>query len=71
MKKIGDLMMEMGFNKNAPQSSKEAFLKHLIKTTTGVNYETQSDKKTNTKSEQLSFDFESATASQKPSEKVS
>lgn len=44
MKKIGDLMAEMGFRKEAPESLKEAFLKHLIKNATGVEVETPSEK---------------------------
>ena len=31
MKKIGQLMNEMGFDKDAPETVKRAFLKHLIK----------------------------------------
>lgn len=45
MKKIGDLMAELGFNKNAPDSVKEAYIKHLIKASTGVNVTTPSEKK--------------------------
>lgn len=44
MKKVGDIMNEMGFRKDAPDSVKEAFLKHLIKNTTGVELETPSEK---------------------------
>ena len=44
MKKIGDLMAELGFNKNAPDSVKEAYIKHLIKASTGVNVTTPSEK---------------------------
>jgi hypothetical protein len=36
MKKIGDIMQEMGFNKSAPDSVKEAFIRHLIKASVGV-----------------------------------
>jgi hypothetical protein len=45
MKKIGDLMQEMGFRKDAPDSVKEAFIKHLIKSATGVEVQTPSEKK--------------------------
>ncbi|MCB0419882.1 MAG: hypothetical protein KDD61_02750 [Bdellovibrionales bacterium] len=31
MKKIGDLMDELGFNKEAPESTAKAFLNHLLK----------------------------------------
>lgn len=44
MKKMGDMMAEMGFRKDAPDSVKEAFLKHLIKNATGVELETPSEK---------------------------
>lgn len=44
MKKVGDIMNEMGFRKDAPESVKEAFLKHLIKNTTGIELETPSEK---------------------------
>lgn len=45
MKKIGDIMAEMGFRKDAPDSVKEAFIKHLIQSSTGVVVETPSEKK--------------------------
>lgn len=44
MKKIDELMKELGFTQNAPQSAKEAFIKHLIKASTGVNLPTPSEK---------------------------
>lgn len=45
MKKIGHLMQELGFKKDAPDSVKEAFIKHLIKTSMGVTVPTPSEKK--------------------------
>lgn len=45
MKKVGDIMKEMGFNNNAPQSAKEAFIKHLIKAATGQDVITPTEKK--------------------------
>ena len=45
MKKIGDLMKEIGFNPNASDSVKEAFIKHLIKASTGAQVQTPSEKK--------------------------
>ncbi|MDG0814903.1 hypothetical protein [Bdellovibrio svalbardensis] len=45
MKKIDQLMQDLGFNKNAPDSVKEAFIKHLIKASTGVNVITPSEKR--------------------------
>ena len=64
MKKIGDIMQEMGFKKDASNSVKEAFIKHLIKNATGVDVQTPSEKlieeRESIKKEmgaQLSFDF--------------
>lgn len=45
MKKVGDLMKEIGFNPNGSDAVKEAFIKHLIKASTGVNVQTPSEKK--------------------------
>ncbi|MNK84907.1 hypothetical protein D3C87_1047690 [compost metagenome] len=81
MKKIGVLMQEIGFNKNAPDSVKEAFIKHLIKASTGVNVTTPSeaqeirenpDKIVALKNtpQQLSFDFLGEQTRQKPSKKA-
>lgn len=44
MKRVGQLMQEMGFNKNAPDSVKEAFIKHLIRASEGVNVTTPSER---------------------------
>lgn len=44
MKKIDELMAELGFNKNAPVGVKEAFIKHLIKASEGVNIQTPSER---------------------------
>lgn len=44
MKRVGQLMQEMGFNKNAPDSVKEAFIKHLIRVSEGVNVTTPSER---------------------------
>ena len=45
MKKVGDLMKDMGFNPNASDSAKEAFVKYLIKQSTGQNERTPTEKK--------------------------
>lgn len=45
MKKIDQLMAELGFKSNAPDSVKEAFIKHLIKVSEGVNVMTPSEKR--------------------------
>lgn len=71
MKKIGNLMQELGFNKNAPDSVKEAFIKHLIKSSTGVSVPTPTEKREIAENpqrivqlknpQQLSFDFSEET----------
>lgn len=69
MKKIGDIMKEMGFREDASNSVKEAFIKNLIRNAYGVDVETPSEKrakeikKLTTKNAaeeqpvQMSFDF--------------
>ena len=44
MKKIGELMKDIGFNPHSSDSVKEAFIKHLIKQSTGNNVQTPSEK---------------------------
>lgn len=68
MKKMSELMKEMGFREAASTSAKEAFIKNLIKQAVGVEVETPSEK--NTKKieqwcEQLSFDFDQKGAGKK------
>lgn len=68
MKKMSELMEEMGFREEASTSAKEAFLKNLIKQAVGVEVQTPSEK--NTKKieqwcEQLSFDFNQNTGTKK------
>jgi hypothetical protein len=71
MKKIGDLMKDMGFNAKSSTSVQEAFIKHLIKASEGIDVLTPTEKKIiqanpqkilNLKNEnqfhQMSFDFE-------------
>ena len=74
-------MQEIGFNKNAPDSVKEAFIKHLIKASTGVNVTTPSEAREirenpdkivalkNTP-QQLSFEFLGEETRLKPSKKA-
>lgn len=38
-------MKELGFNKEAPTATQEAFIKHLIKASTGQNVMTPTEKK--------------------------
>lgn len=45
MKKVSELMKEMGFNQNAPVATQEAFIKHLIKAATGADVMTPTEKK--------------------------
>lgn len=45
MKRIGQLMSEMGFNKEASEGAKEAFIKHLIRASEGVSVMTPSEKR--------------------------
>lgn len=58
MRKIGDLMKDMGFNKDAPVQTQEAFLRYLLKVTTGVTIEPRekSKKETNVMSKNKSED---------------
>lgn len=66
MKKIGDIMNELGFNKDASEASKEAFIKHLIKASTKQDIITPTEKRIIKENPdkiipfptQLSFDFE-------------
>lgn len=55
MKSIGELMKELGFNKEAPESVKEAFIKNLIKRSIGVEFITPLEKIES--EQQLCFDF--------------
>jgi hypothetical protein len=67
MKKVGDLMQDLGFNPDASQSSKEAFIRHLVKAATGVDLGPGPTERALARSrrgplpqaqeEQLSFDF--------------
>lgn len=69
MKKIGDIMKEMGFREDASNSVKEAFIKNLIRSAYGVDVETPSEKRTKeikkltgqsteeAQPKQMSFDF--------------
>lgn len=65
MKKVSELMQEMGFNKDAPVATQEAFIKHLIKASTGASVVTPAEKKIIQENpdkivqfpKQLSFDF--------------
>lgn len=65
MKKISELMKELGFNENGSDAVKEAFIKNLIKVSVGVDLITPTEKKIIQNNpdkivefpNQLSFDF--------------
>jgi hypothetical protein len=65
MKKVGKLMNELGFNKDSSESAKEAFIKYLIKQSTGKDVLTPSEKRVIQENpqkivsfpKQLTFDF--------------
>lgn len=73
MKRVGDLMKELGFNPEAGDGAKEAFIKHLIRVSEGVHVATPSEKREMARNPkqvipisqskkapaQLSFDFDS------------
>ena len=68
MKKVGELMKDLGFNPDASDSAKEAFVKYLIKQSTGQNVLTPTEKKIISDNpqkivsfpKQLSFGFDEA-----------
>ncbi|MCC2677926.1 MAG: hypothetical protein K0R29_502 [Pseudobdellovibrio sp.] len=63
MKSSGQIMQELGFNKNASDSAKAAFLKHLFKAATGCEVQTPSFETKISKAPpamQLSFDLDTA-----------
>ena len=65
MKKVGKLMEDLGFNKDASDSAKEAFIKYLIKQSTGKDVLTPTEKRVIQENpqkivsfpKQLAFDF--------------
>lgn len=67
MKSSGQIMQELGFNKNASDAAKAAFLKHLFQTAAGCEVQTPVFENRINKvlpSAQLSFDLESAASFQ-------
>lgn len=67
MKKVGELMKDLGFNPNGSDSVKEAFVKNLIKAAYGVDVLTPTEKKiiqnnpqkiVSFPQAQMAFDFE-------------
>ena len=64
MKSAGEILHELGFNKMASDSAKEAFLRHLIKNGTGVSPQPRQlsqPVKLQQNLEQLSFNFGNST----------
>ncbi len=63
MKRIGQLMEEIGFRKDAPDSVKKAFLQHLLQQASGAPVDhgnlssSQKSQQHSAQPEQLSFDF--------------
>ena len=45
MKKLGDLMKELGFNPESSQGAQEAFIKNLIREAYGVEVQTPTEKR--------------------------
>ena len=45
MKKMNELMKDLGFNADGSDSVKEAFIKNLIKASTGISVLTPTEKK--------------------------
>lgn len=44
MKKVGELMAELGFKKDSPRATQEAFIKHLIRSAENTYLTTPSEK---------------------------
>ncbi|MCX7978345.1 MAG: hypothetical protein N2578_05020 [Bdellovibrionaceae bacterium] len=54
MKRIGEIMEEMGFNKQGSEEAKKAFVKYLLRVSNGIEVV---EKKEVQPAEQLSFSF--------------
>ncbi len=57
MRRIGDLMKDLGFNKDAPQATAEAFVRHLVEAAK-VSQIQRKSKPVEEEPQQLSFEFE-------------
>jgi hypothetical protein len=79
MKKISDLMLDLGFKKDAPVSTQEAFIKNLLLSSEGVRAATPTEKKivienqqkiitlkTTREPRQLAFDLNDSELRQQP-----
>lgn len=60
MKRVGDLMKELGFNPEASEGAKKAFIKHLIRESEGAPVVSIAEAKPQKPQApaQLSFDFD-------------
>ncbi len=60
MKSVGDILRELGFNKDAPVETQKAFVRHLMKQAESVRPtpipETTAEKSVTDSNGQLSFD---------------
>lgn len=78
MKKVGQLMQDMGFNKDSSDSAKEAFIKYLMKQSTGHDVITPTEKRIIAESpqkivsfpKQLTFDFDDGTVQNQTEKKA-
>ena len=59
MRRIGDLMADLGFNKDSNEDTQKAFIRHLIRAANVSQFQRKSSK-IQAEPVQLSFDFESA-----------
>lgn len=59
MRRVGDLMRELGFNPEAPEGAQKAFVRHLVRAANEVSSGNSSQILEQSKPEdQLSFDLE-------------
>jgi hypothetical protein len=68
MHRIGDLMKDLGFNKDAPEDTAKAFIRHLIGAA-NVSQIQRKSKQVEPEPEQLSFQFEQTTTESEPDSK--
>lgn len=56
MRRVADILKDLGFNKEAPKTTQEAFVRNLIRAANGLSPEPPPPQ--NVVAEQLSFDSE-------------
>ncbi|MGE0763206.1 MAG: hypothetical protein AB7N80_08010 [Bdellovibrionales bacterium] len=59
MRRIGDLMTDLGFNKDSDEDTQKAFIRHLVRAANVSQFQRKTNKNSNEPT-QLSFDFEKA-----------